>query len=57
VIWSVVVAHVVGCLESLQEFLKNLLFRFLSRLNIRMAISSVDSTDVVNIDETTTILV
>jgi len=57
VIWGLAVAHVVGSLKGLEELLEDLLLSLLSGNNVWVLVSGVDSTDVVDVDETTTVLV
>lgn len=56
-IGGIVIAHVVGSLESLKELLKDLRLSFLSRYDIGVLGSAVDTSDVVDVDIAIVIIV
>jgi hypothetical protein len=47
----------VSCFKSLKEFLKDLIFSFLSWKNIRMLVGLVDTSDIIDINPTVTIFI
>ena len=56
-VWGVVVAHVVCSFEGFQELLEDLLLSFLSSLDIWMSVSCVNSADIIDVNEATTVFV
>ena len=46
VVWCLVVSHGVSSLEGLKEFLKNLIFGFLSRDNVWVLVGNVNTSDI-----------
>ena len=57
VIWSFIVSHGMSCFEGLKELLEDLVFGFLSRKNIWVFSSIVNTSDIIEVDPTIAVFV
>jgi len=56
-VWSIVISHSMGGLECFKELLEDLVFGSLSRENIRVLSGIVDSSDIIEVDPTISVLI